>query len=126
MLSELELLNLMLTITIMVIFVVVTLFMLLMMFRAFRIPRLSYPPPSPASALAKELMCPRCSSRELEPVGHYTIKCRGCGFMFSVGTPAAYLYDPSWWLWPIIWWPLFWAWPIVYLKKAGHEGLQNV
>jgi len=49
----------------------------------------------------EEPSCPRCTSRELEALGHGTIRCRSGGFMFRVGPEFAY---DCWVIWPFFWW----------------------
>jgi hypothetical protein len=117
----LELVYAMLSLGIMVIFLAMAAFILFTMFRAWRAPRVCYPPRPSARELVEKLMCPKCGSRELEPTGYYTIRCRACGFMFGIGGEAAYPYHPgypSWWFWPLVgWWPLLWIWPLTWLGR---------
>ncbi|MBO3810113.1 MAG: hypothetical protein FGF50_11055 [Candidatus Brockarchaeota archaeon] len=118
MFSGMELLHVAFIAVFMLVFTIMMLFTLYMMFRALRSPRLYYPPPGPsASTLVKELMCPKCGSRELEPIGYCTIRCKSCGFIFSVGAPAVYPYHTGWLFWPMLWLPLFWFLPIIWLEK---------
>ncbi|MFQ6077212.1 MAG: hypothetical protein ACE5Z5_13955, partial [Candidatus Bathyarchaeia archaeon] len=67
----------------------------------------------------KQLMCPKCGSKDLELVGYYTIRCKKCAFMYSIGRERVYYY-PGIWLWPMVWWPFFWVWPLRIRKDAGR------
>jgi len=107
-----------LSLGIVILFLVMAAFMLLTLFRAWRAPRIYYPPRPGARELVKELMCPKCGLKELEPISYYMIRCRSCGFVFSVGREAAYPYYPGWWFWPLFgWWPFLWIWPLTWLRR---------
>ncbi|MEM2928053.1 MAG: hypothetical protein QXP60_03715 [Nitrososphaerota archaeon] len=58
----------------------------------------------------EKLSCPRCSSKELEAIGYRTIKCRKCGFIFSIGGEVYY----GWFPW-IFFWPLWFS--IIFFKE---------
>ena len=58
---------------------------LFLLFRAMRSPTIYYAPNRGIKELARELMCPRCGLRYLEPIGRYSLRCRNCGFAFNVG-----------------------------------------
>jgi len=85
------------------IFILVAAFMLIMMVKTLRGPKAAHTI-SPAKELSSQLACPKCGSRDLEPVGFYTIRCRTCGFTFSVGSIERPIYHPFWWFgWPFVW-----------------------
>ncbi|MDW8023393.1 MAG: hypothetical protein RMJ15_06625 [Nitrososphaerota archaeon] len=52
----------------------------------------------------EEYACPKCGSKELEPIGRRTLRCRKCGTTFTIRTGAAEVYWAIWPFLPIIWW----------------------
>jgi len=102
---EFELIYTIMTILFTVVFLLIAVFMIIMMLRAMRAPRAYYPPP--ARELVGQLMCPKCGSKELEPIGYYTLRCKKCGFTFSIGArrTGGVCFWP--WIFPPIIWPTF-------------------
>jgi transposase-like protein len=57
----------------------------------------------------EEYACPKCGSKELEPIGRRTIRCKKCRTTFTIGTEAT---EEKWIVWPFFWWiPMIWPIP---------------
>jgi len=105
---ELELIYTIMTILFMLVFLLVAIFMIITMLRAIRAPKAYYPPP--ARELVGQLMCPKCGSKELEPIGYYTLRCKDCGFTFRIGAERhGGVYFWPWIIPPLMWPILFWS-----------------
>lgn len=57
----------------------------------------------------EDYMCPKCGSKELEPIGRRTLKCKKCGTTFTINPENT---EERWVIWPI--WPIFWWIPIIW------------
>ena len=79
-------------------------------YRALRAPSIAYAQMPSMNELIKELSCPKCGSKQLENLGHGVIRCRECGFIFSVWPYRGYAVPYLWWVWPFLWWPPVWVW----------------
>jgi DNA-directed RNA polymerase subunit RPC12/RpoP len=58
----------------------------------------------------EKLSCPKCTSKDLEVIGYRTIRCKKCGFIFSIGGAIYY----GWFPW-VFFWPLWF--PIIFFKE---------
>ncbi|MEM3986521.1 MAG: hypothetical protein QXR39_07100 [Candidatus Methanomethylicia archaeon] len=72
-----------------------------------------YYPPKTINEISKELICPKCSSKDLKPVGYRTLRCEKCGFTFSIG------FGNGFWISPLLlWFPILLPFlPIFIWKK---------
>ncbi len=59
----------------------------------------------------EKLSCPKCISKELEVIGYRTIRCKKCGFIFSIGSEVIYYGCFPW----MLFWPLWF--PIIFFKE---------
>jgi hypothetical protein len=85
------------------VFLVVAVFMLVTMLRALRAPTAYYPPAPSAREMVGQLTCPKCGSKDLGPIGYYTLRCKSCGFVFRIGTE----HVGGFYVVPPIFWPFF-------------------
>lgn len=75
-----------------------------------------YPPPKTMNEISRELMCPKCGSRELKPIGYRTLRCDKCGFTFTIG------FREGLWISPLfLWFPILWPiLPIIVWRKRRY------
>lgn len=93
-------------VTFLLLFILFFIIIAISIIKGFKLPSQYYVPIE-----IEKLSCPKCSSKELEVIGYRTIRCKKCGFIFSIGSEIIY---PIWFPW-IFFWPLWF--PIIFFKE---------
>jgi len=97
----------------MIIFASTFILMLYIMFKGVKWIKAYHPPPKAMDEIYRELMCPKCGSKDLKPIGYYTLKCEKCGFIFTIGFRGGFWIPPL-----FLWLPIFWPFiPIIIWGK---------
>lgn len=101
----------------MIIFTLLSILMFYMLIKGLMKIKVYYPPTKTINEISRELMCPKCGSKDLKPVGYRTLKCEKCGFTFSIG------FGSGLWITPLLlWFPIIFPFiPIfIWRKKRGR------
>lgn len=87
------------------IFVLMFAFIALTFIRGFRMQAYQ-----PTTIRVEDYACPKCGSKDLEPIGRRTLRCKRCGTTFTIQPETA---EVHWMVWPFFWWiPILWPIPV--------------